>query len=389
MKALWFVRENLTQHPGGDTTQILQTAAGLRELGVQVELCSDSRAPLDGYDLVHLFHLDRVWENECPCRRAAAQRRPIVLSTIYWPSDEFDRAGRAGFQGLLARLFGSRAYENLRLAQRRVMYVARKRGAADGPAHWWSFARAVQAVLQSAAVLLPNSHAELEAIERRFNVRRPAVIVPNAADIATFGPRPGEAAGERRGVLCVGRIEARKNQLALIEALRGSRIPLTFVGQAGRYSARYYRRCLRAAGVNASGFEAATRMRTAPAADDAGVRFLGQQSPEALRELYRAAAVHACVSWYETPGLASLEAALCGCALAVTPGGCTREYFGDQAHYCRPDDPASIRTAIDTALKTPGSPALAQRVAQEFTWQNAAERTLKAYERATGGRSSR
>jgi glycosyltransferase involved in cell wall biosynthesis len=364
MQVLWLVRKNLTQHPGGDTTQILQTAAALRALGVQVELCSDSRPRMDGYDVVHLFHLDRLWENEPYCRQIRQQRRPAVLSTIYWPPDEFDRGGRAGFQGRLARRVGSRAYENLRLVQRWGMNVARERSAASLSPRVWSFQRAVRFVLETVRVLLPNSRAEQQEIERRFGVCRPTVVVPNAADVALFGPPDRATEQPRCGVLCVGRIEPRKNQLALIEALRGAEIPLTLVGQAGRYNARYYRGCQKAAGQN--------------------VRFVDRQPAAALRELYRAARVHACVSWYETPGLANLEAALCGCAIVATPGGCTREYLGGDAHYCRPDDPAAIRAAVETALTVGPAERLARRVACEFTWAAAAEKTLLGYRLALG-----
>jgi glycosyltransferase involved in cell wall biosynthesis len=158
----------------------------------------------------------------------------------------------------------------------------------------------------------------------------------------------------------VGRIEPRKNQLALITALRHSTIPLTLVGAAGRFSGAYERRCRAAAGTN--------------------VTFLGSQPAESLPRIYAAARVHACVSWYETPGLASLEAALCGCGLVLTPGGCTREYFGDEAAYARADDPASIRAAVEVALQRGPAPTLRARIAREFTWAEAARHTATAYQ---------
>ena len=161
-------------------------------------------------------------------------------------------------------------------------------------------------------------------------------------------------------MLCVGRIEPRKNQLALIRALRGSGIALTLIGQAGRYSRRYYRQCVAAA--------------------DGRVRFVGQCEPEALAGWYQTARVHACVSWYETPGLASLEAALCGCAVVVTPGGCTGEYFGGEAIYCRPESPESIRAAVESAMERGPAAALARRIAENCTWTAAAERTNEGYE---------
>ena len=106
-------------------------------------------------------------------------------------------------------------------------------------------------------------------------------------------------------------------------------------------------------------------------------------APLELRTLYELSKVHACVSWYETPGLVSLEAALCGCALVVSEGGCTREYFGDDARYCRADDVSSIRDALYEALESPPSGDLRARISQRYTWEEAAAKTLEAYELAT------
>lgn len=358
MRVLWLVRRNLTEHPGGDTIQILQTAAALRRRGIEIELVHDSRPDLTACDLVHLFHLDRAWENAAHCRRIRAAGRRVVLSTIYWPTDEFDRGGRAGLQGLLARLFGSAAYQNLRLFQRYLLHCRQQRSWPRLSPDAFSFRRNVVEMLETISVLLPNSRAEQEQIEARFGMKRPALPVPNAADTTVFGLPTGEPP-PREGVLCVGRIEPRKNQLSLIRALRGSGIRLTLVGQPGRYSRAYHRRCCRAA--------------------DASVRFAGPQPPEMLRCFYHTARVHANVSWYETPGLASLEATLCGCALVVTPGGCTHEYFGDDATYAQPTDVDSIRTAVMHALDRGPSPRLTERVAREYTWDATAEKTEEAY----------
>ncbi len=59
-----------------------------------------------------------------------------------------------------------------------------------------------------------------------------------------------------------------------------------------------------------------------------------------LASAYAAARVFALPSWFETPGLAALEAALAGCAVVITPYGSTREYFGDLVEYARPHRPA-------------------------------------------------
>ena len=161
-------------------------------------------------------------------------------------------------------------------------------------------------------------------------------------------------------MVCVGRIEPRKNQLGLIRALANTSIELTLVGQPGRFHERYARACHAAATAN--------------------MNFIEWQDSHSLREIYAEARVHACPSWYETPGLVNLEAAACGCRLAVTSRGSTREHFGDEAEYCDPGDPDSIRNSVEKALARGPSLELAHRLGREYTWTAAAESTRKAYD---------
>lgn len=360
MRVLWPIRENLTQHTGGDTIQILQTAEALSALGVDVVTCADKRPDFAGFDVVHLFHLDRLWENAAHARRIVAAKRPAVLSPIYWPTDAFDRGGRAGVQGWLARTVGSGRYRDLRLAQRWLLDAVR-----TSPKHWnrpvWRFDAGVRTCLRAVSVLLPNSTAEQQVIESILGDTRPHVVVPNGVH-PRFAPGDRPWPEGRQGALCVGRLEPRKNQLSLIRALADTDISLTLVGRTGRFNAAYGRRCRREASAN--------------------VRFVDHCSPDELVSWYRSSLVHVCPSWYETPGLCSLEAAASGCAIVVTPGGCTREYFGEEAEYCRPDDAASIADAVRKALDGGPGDALGGRVRREFTWERAARQTLRAYELA-------
>jgi glycosyltransferase involved in cell wall biosynthesis len=78
----------------------------------------------------------------------------------------------------------------------------------------------------------------------------------------------------------------------------------------------------------------------------------------------------------------SLEAAAAGCRVVTTSIGSTRDYFGDLAWYCQPDDLGSIRAAVEGALRAPATSLLRDRVLCEYTWERAAEATRAAYARA-------
>lgn len=359
LRVLWLVRSNLRSRPGGDTTQILRTKEALHELGVQVTLASQAEPRLLDYDLVHLFHLDRVWQNLRWVEQIRGSAIPSVLSPIYWPTFEFDRLGRRGLQGMLSRRLGSMRYAGLRAVQHSMISAWTGRDLSlvhPGVLH---FEKSVRTILEGVRALLPNSKAEQEQIERHFGALTPCHIIPNAVDLDIFHPAQQETRRSAQQVIYVGRIEPRKNQLALIRALSGTPIQLAVVGQPARFGHRYARQCRQAAGPN--------------------VTFHGWQSPSTLARYFREAQVHACTSWYETPGLASLEAAASGCQLVASDRGAAREYFGDDIEYCSPNDPASIRSAVEKALVRESNLILRDRIKKDLTWLKAGQRTLEVY----------
>ena len=101
-----------------------------------------------------------------------------------------------------------------------------------------------------------------------------------------------------------------------------------------------------------------------------------------MANAYAAARTHALVSFYETPGLASLEAVLAGATIVATDRGSPREYFGDSAFYCQPTDLGSIKAALSAAYAAKPDPALKQRVLSEYSWARTAAATIEGYRRA-------
>lgn len=99
-----------------------------------------------------------------------------------------------------------------------------------------------------------------------------------------------------------------------------------------------------------------------------------------LASAYAAARVFALPSWFETPGLAALEAALAGAAVVLTPFGCTREYFGDRVEYARPDRRDEIASALLRAWDVGPRPGLREHVRSRFLWTDVARQTAEAYD---------
>ena len=110
----------------------------------------------------------------------------------------------------------------------------------------------------------------------------------------------------------------------------------------------------------------------------------GDHHDPLLASAYAAARVFALPSWFETPGLAALEAALTGCPIVITPYGSTREYFDDLVIYARPHKPAEIAQALQTCWNQRRNSRLSGFVASRYLWPVVSQRTAEIYDQVAG-----
>ena len=111
--------------------------------------------------------------------------------------------------------------------------------------------------------------------------------------------------------------------------------------------------------------------------------FLGHIEHESslFVSLYGASRVFCLTSWFETPGLAALEAAAAGKNMVMTPYGSTKDYFGSLALYAYPQDLNDIRVKVEAAFDKDPDTKLQKRVLDNFLWDKVAAKTLEAYKR--------
>lgn len=329
MKVLLQNRSNFLKSVAGDSIQLTKTKEYLERLNLQIQISSETELDLGPYDLIHLFNIMPVEETFRQFQNVKRQRKKYVLSTIYWDPTEF--------------LTVSGQTQTFGVWWERTMPLRRQ-------------------VLNEAALILPNSKMELELLEENFGKLPPALIIPNAADPMFAFAKPDNFYQKyhlKDFLLSVGRICRRKNQLMLIRAACELKLPLVLIGPIN--DGLYYRECRR---------EAARHE----------VIFIDSLTPLELGSAYAAARVHALVSWYDTPGLVSLEAALAGCQIVTTDRGSPREYFGDLAYYCDPGKLDSICQAIRDAWNRPKDHRLKELVFNNYTWEKAALKTFQAYQ---------
>lgn len=355
MNVLFLTRTSIDQLSGGDKIQILGTKQALEKLGVHVAVSSEAQPDLNNIDVVHAFNPSQL--STAPLITAKKEGVPVVVSTIHWDMREYYRAMFAV----------NRAYFSIKPPQFFRHYVVSQLKALLYNYVWNPhILRRLRNIFQRADLLLPNSTAEADLLIKDFGILKEHIVpVVNGFEAALARGATADlfkkAHGLKDFVLCAGRIEYRKNQLALIEALMDEPYPLVFIGRP--FDHGYAALCYTLGKRRGNTF------------------FIDHMDQPQLFNAYRDARVHALVSWYETPGLSSLEAGSVGTNLVVTRGGCTEEYFGSDAVYCQPKDLTSIRDAVRQAWHKPKSDVLSKRIATAYTWDEAGRQTLAAYRR--------
>jgi len=358
MKVAFITRSTLYKVYGGDTVQIKATAKYLQQMGVEVDirLCNEE-INYSTYDLLHFFNITRPADVIYHARKS---EKPYVISTIFVDFSGYEQANRSRTMTLLGKFISSDSIEYLKVIGR---WIKNGESIRSQEYLFQGHRKSVRQVADNASMLLPNSESEFARFVEKYGTCNDHQVIYNAVDPEDFSVSDLQLQGQRdeKLVICVARIEGRKNQINLIRALNNTSFQLLIIGNPAPNHISYYRECKSIAADN--------------------VQFIDFMPQQDLLPYYLKAKVHALPSWNETCGLSSLEAAYVGCNLVISPDGDTREYFSDQAWYCNPAEPQSILQAVMKAAEAPTQLNLHHKIVSEYNWQNSARQTAMAYEK--------
>jgi len=339
-RVAFYVYPTAFQNPGGGEIQLLKTKQYLEAEGLTIKLFDSWTDKLESFDILHTFGSVKYALPMMEAARCVGVKN--VLSTICWYNwqSAWETPGSLATRAAALGRHAGKIYLPFIPSQRKRM-------------------------MEISDVLIPNSESEADQLKRFFQVpKKKITVIPNAVDPVFAVANPDSFVnkfGLRDFVLCVGRIEPRKNQLGMIRAFRGAKVPLVIIGDPVKTYPRYYQACRDAAGDN--------------------VHFLGgiPHDSELLRSAYAACDTFLLASWLETPGLAALEAGLAGAKVVITSEGATREYFQDLVLYVNPQDSRDIRRKISASLKQPKDGLLRDHIRRNFLWEHTAQKTLETY----------
>jgi glycosyltransferase involved in cell wall biosynthesis len=355
MKILMGIRRDALAIGGGDVVQMQFTARELAKKGVEVEFTYGDESKIGNHDLLHIFNTTRIDDTYRLASAAKKRGIPYVVSTIWHSMEEMRRAYAKIYRFPFFPIWTYTALKEGMYARRNGGVLSAK-GIIQYKAH-------VREVLSSAAAALPNSKAELHKIISETGVTpKQSFVIPNGCVVSS---RQRAGLQERRTIVCAGRIEPRKNQLSVANAFLAfsadnKEVGLSFYGAPGATGKRYFTRFTRMVESNKS------------------IQYHGSVSQDVLFAAYREARVVVLASYFETTGLAILEALAQGCSAVILDSPYTREYFGDSVEYCDPYCEKSMTTAMQRAWER--GPQKHAELLKKYSWHEAGRLTFEAYQ---------
>ena len=353
---------------GGPTTRVRNIIEYLGAHDRGATTADDLNAVVaDRYDVIHVFN---VWPPDSALAALAAARRsgakvvfsPIALDLADWPL----------FHPFMERFLASRpADDALRatLLRLRAATPRRRHGGGgevpvEGIAGLFENLRLCCDMADRVVVLSECERDYLAAIGARVDH---AVLIRNGVDVERMsGAEPDafrRAFDVDRYVLCVGRLEYRKNQALAALAMCDLGVTFVLVGASG--DTGYVNHVRRLGGRN---------LRVLDRIEDRRLLASG----------YAGADAFVFPSWTEGAPLAAMEAGAAGTPLILSEMSAEREYFGDDALYVHPADIDGLADAAKQLLARPDTrerrEARARRLGARFSVARHAEETWALYE---------
>ena len=321
---------------GGVRTQVLQTAHHLGLLGLEIEFIRFNQLQYD-YDLVHVFCATP--ETIGIAKQTVDKGIKLVVSPIFFSTSSANKVSSALKVEKIVSLFGSGIRSDFGIKSE---------------------------ICNSADAILPNTNSELKLVRDGLNVNATKLhLVPNGVESRFKDAAPDQfitTYGIKNFVLFVGQAGApRKNVLQLLRAASKIHSQIVIIGDF--YENEYSKKCLKIA---------------SSAKNVLLINNMEHNNP-LLESAYAACKVFCLPSFYETPGIAALEAGLAGANIVITKQGGTQEYFGNLALFIDTKSVDNITATINKSLQSDCSTELAQQILNNYTWEVLAKKTKQVY----------
>lgn len=370
MRVAYPMRVDALDKPGGDVEHMrtyiryCQQVAQQKGMEFEGKILTELHPDLSEFDVVHLTNTDRPVDLYMQFLAAKHAGRPTVITPIhhsYREIERYERFGRGGLIGIFSRWMGfnrlevfrilikSRKYPELRHALRKTLGIGIQAAQAE--------------VLRGCCFVLVISDKEAADIRSEI-VELPADrIVKMHHGFQTPDTPPISLKDRDIDIAVVARIEARKNQLAILDAVESLGLKAVFVGPPNPNHKRY------------------ARLLRKRIAESQSTYIPGVPAHEVASILARAR-VHVAASWFEVSSLVDIDAYVLGCRVVASQCGGTRELLGDDAYYVDPGSGTAIAEKIAEAVESAqwGTGNQIQQLRDRLeAWEEVAARLLALY----------
>lgn len=337
------IRPDALEKKGGDYIQMISIMKYLKKLGIEVSWTNDLPDNKHIADIIHIFNLQTAKFTYEWVKYAKKNKIPVFLSPIYWKTSPYNSKFflylLKSDRWIIKNYF--RSYFNWYEKLSKKFKLQRK-------------------ILKKCDFLILTSFMELNHLEKKFSLKlkNKSGVVYNGIDEEIFPPL--KFYEKENFIIQVGAIYPTKNQATTIKSLWDLEIDIFFIGRIE--DKNYFNYCKKLVSKRKG-----------------KTFFLGELPYESLIPYYQKAKVHILPSFKEVAPLSNLEAGAMGCNIVTTTESCCFEYFGKDAFYCKPFDINGIRESVLRAIKMDFPFELAKKIRNEFTWKNAAIKTLNYY----------
>lgn len=365
MKVLFCLRHNFNSSPGGAQVQILKTKEYLVKLDVKCDITvTPYGVNYNEYDILHLTDLTWVYDNMLYLEEIQKQdfRGKKVLSTIYWPFDDYALNGAPFFQKQIFKIFGINGFEFAKAVGKYIV----KRNKAYIVGIKTKYIENQRKIVKAVDWMLPNAESEMQALNDRLGLsNKNYSVANNAIDTSMFDEVLQETTitKDNNLITFVARIDPRKNQLRFLQAMMDTNYKIRFIGNPGPNSGGYLKK-----------LKALAKTR-------GNVEFISHITQLEVFEHMLEAKLNVLTSWVETPGLVSLEAVYAKCNILVSKKGSVVDYFKDYAFYCAPDNVSEIKSQAIKAMNAEFDESFRDLIKSDYSWEVTANQTLNAYKK--------
>lgn len=193
-----------------------------------------------------------------------------------------------------------------------------------------NYKKHISSTLSNSLGLICIANGEYENIRRDFDVeKREYFIVRNGVSLIPKQYQEKSIEDRFYDVIVCGRVEERKNQIAILDALQSSNLRILFLGGVNKFNKKYAKKFF-------------DRIECNPQ-----ITHIDQVKPEDVLGFYGNSKVSLSASWFEVSSLADIEAASCGCFVFSSINGHSAEIIStDQIKLIDPEELNSLDSMI-------------------------------------------